>query len=65
MSRAHFKNQRYEGEVRDKGSEGYLVVIRGGTIQESFTVPHVLRSGRSGLDAVLDEVENRIEREDQ
>ena len=62
MIQARFKNQLYEGEVRNHGSEGYLVVIRGGMIQDSFTVPKILRSGQSGLDMILEEVEFRIER---
>jgi hypothetical protein len=61
MTLAHFRNQQYVGEVRHRGEDGYFVILRGPSIQETFSVPRVLRSGRSGLDAILDEVDNRIE----
>jgi len=57
---AHIKTQTYEAEVREWHG-GYWVVIRGPWVTRCIGVPRVLRSGRSGLDAALDEVELALE----
>ena len=56
MKIATIKTQEWEGEVRELGTD-YLLIIRGPRVQRSLRVPQVLRSGRSGLDAALEEVE--------
>ena len=53
---AYVRTPLYEAEVREWRG-GYLVVVRGPHLQRTIGVPRVLRSGRSGLDVVLEEVE--------
>ena len=59
---AHVRTPRYEAEVRE-WREGYLVVVRGPYLTRCIGVPRVLRSGRSGLDAALEQVEWLVEEE--
>lgn len=53
---AYIKTPQYTAEVREWRG-GYLVVVRGPHLCRCVGVPKVLRSGRSGLDAALEEVE--------
>ena len=57
---AYLKTSTYEAEVREwRGN--YLVVVRGPYLNRCIGVPKVLRSGRPGLEVVLEEVELAIE----
>ncbi len=56
---AYIKTPEYEAEVREWRGQ-YLVVVRGPDGVRCVGVPKVLRSGRSGLDAALEEVEYTV-----
>ena len=50
----------YEAEVR-QWHEGYLLVVKGPYLNRCIGVPKVMRSGRPGLEVVLEEIEFAIE----
>ena len=63
MTLAQAKTNNFDAEVRDRGSDGYLLIVSGPLFCRSWTIPAVLRSGRSGLDAIMEWVEGIAEEE--
>ena len=58
---AYIKTPTYEAEVREWRDGIYLVVVKGPYLNRCIGVPKVMRSGRPGLEVVLEEIEFAIE----
>ena len=58
---AYIRTPTYEAEVREWRDGNYLVVVRGPYLNRCIGVPKRMRSGRPGLEVVLEEVEFAIE----
>ena len=59
---AHAKTQTFELEIRDRGRDGWRLIVRSQRYHRELTVPHRTRSGRGGIEAGLELVLAEIER---